>query len=79
MTQEEWQEHRQTMRSLEGAEREQYRREWHARMVERAKEQGITLPGEPPASRGQGSGSGGSKGKGGPGGGRMKGGMGGHP
>jgi len=55
MTEEEWKEHQEKMRSLKGEEREQYRRETHDRMRERAKERGITIPPEPgPHGRGAG-------------------------
>lgn len=47
MTQEEWQQHRETMRSLGPEERQRYRQEWHQKMVERARERGITLPKTP--------------------------------
>jgi hypothetical protein len=47
MTQAEWQEHQQKMRSLSPEERERYRKEIHQKMVERAKEKGITLPTDP--------------------------------
>ena len=59
MTQAEWQEHQQKMRSLSPEERERYRKEMHQKMVERAKEKGITLP-EDPGSRGGPSGGPGS-------------------
>jgi hypothetical protein len=55
MTEEEWKEHHQKMRTLTGEEREKYRREMHAKMRERAKERGITMPPEPgPHGRGRG-------------------------
>ncbi len=47
MTEEEWKEHQKKMRSMTPAEREQYRREVHQKMLERAKEQGIAVPPEP--------------------------------
>jgi hypothetical protein len=56
MTQEEWVEHRQKMQSLNPNERERYRAEWHTKMVERARERGITLPETPGPSRGPGRG-----------------------
>ncbi len=70
MTQQELQEHRATMRSLPDQEaREAYRLEHHARMQERAREQGVTLP-DKPMARGKGMGPGGGGGRGmGPGGG----------
>jgi len=61
MTQEEMTEHRTKMRSLKtNEERQAYRLEHHKMMQERAREQGITLPDEPPAmGGGMGMGSGG--------------------
>ncbi|HEX9879325.1 MAG TPA: hypothetical protein VGB25_03925 [Candidatus Binatia bacterium] len=56
MTQEEWAEHQQKMRSLGPEEREKYREEWHAKMVERARERGITMPETPGPRRGRGRG-----------------------
>lgn len=56
MTQEEWVEHRQKMQSLNPDERDRYRAEWHTKMVERARERGITLPETPGPSRGPGGG-----------------------
>ena len=48
MTQEELQQHRQTMQSLQTPEeRQQYRQQHHQRMLERARERGVTLPDEP--------------------------------
>jgi hypothetical protein len=44
MTEEEWKEHQQKMRTLTGEERERYRMETHDTMMERAKERGITMP-----------------------------------
>jgi len=75
MTQEEMAEHRAKMRSLKtNEERQAYRLEHHKMMQERAKEQGITLPDEPPAmGGGMGMGSGMGPGGGGMG---MGGGMG---
>src|SRR5690606_38045908 len=56
MTQEELQQHRQTMQSLETREeRQQYRQEHHQRMLERARERGVTLP-EEPGKQGKGMG-----------------------
>ena len=53
MTPQEMAEHRAKMRSLKtNEEREAYRLEHHQKMQERAKEQGITLPDEPPAPGG---------------------------
>lgn len=69
MTDQERADYRDKMRAAKTVEeREQIRKEHHQKMVERAKERGVTLPPEPPA-RGQG-------GMMGPGGG-MGGGMGG--
>lgn len=48
MTQEELQEHRRTMQGLDTPEaRQAYREEHHQRMLERARERGVTLPEEP--------------------------------
>jgi hypothetical protein len=47
MTEEEWKEHHEKMRTLTGEERERYRRETHEKMRERAKERGIAMPAEP--------------------------------
>ena len=56
MTEEERQEHRETMRGLETPEeRQRYREEHHQRMLERAREKGVTLP-EEPGERGRGEG-----------------------
>ncbi|HEX7785660.1 MAG TPA: hypothetical protein VF653_05520 [Methylomirabilota bacterium] len=56
MTEEEWKEHHEKMRTLTGEERERYRRETHEKMRERAKERGIAMPAEPgPHGRGMGS------------------------
>ena len=44
MTEEEWKEHQTKMRTLQGSEREAYRREMHDRMVARAKDRGIDMP-----------------------------------
>jgi hypothetical protein len=41
MTEEEWKEHQAKMRSMTSREREDYRREVHEKMVERAKDKGI--------------------------------------
>lgn len=69
MTQQERAEYRMRMRTAQTAEeRERIRAEHHARMVERAKAQGVTLPETPPATGGgRGPGGGGM----GPGGGGM--------
>lgn len=73
MTEQERIEHRDRMRAARSLEeREAVRAEHHERMVERARERGITLPDEPPP---RGSGYGASRGMGpgggvGPGGGR---------
>lgn len=58
MSEQERTEHRAMMRSMKTEEeREAYRREHHARMQERAKQQGVTLP-EGPEPRGKGMGRG---------------------
>ena len=55
MTPQERAEHRDRMRAARTAEeREQVRAEHHERMVERAKERGVTLPDEPPMRGGRG-------------------------
>jgi len=54
------------MRAAKTAEeRERIRAEHHTQMQIRAKERGVTIPDEPPANRGPGSGMGGGKGPGG--------------
>lgn len=53
MTDQERQEERQKMRSMNKEEREQYRAEKHERMKERAAEQGKVIPDEP-GERGKG-------------------------
>lgn len=56
MTQEELQQHRQTLKGLTTKEeRQQYRKEHHQRMLERARERGVTLP-EEPGKQGKGMG-----------------------
>ena len=77
MTKEEWQDHRSQMQTLEGEERERYRKEWHEMIVERARERGITMRAEPPQGRGPGTGGGPGMGGGGMGGGAGGGGRGG--
>lgn len=74
MTQQERNEHRNTMRSFKTEqEREQYRKEHHKKMQVRAKEQGVKLPDEPlPRGKGMGRGPGGGGGPG-PGGGMGRG------
>jgi hypothetical protein len=52
MTEEEWQAHREQMRTLQGEEREKARQAWHEQMRERAKAKGITLPATPGPHRG---------------------------
>jgi uncharacterized membrane protein YgcG len=80
MTQQEMNEYRERMRLAKTEEeRERIRADHHARMSERAKARGITLPDEPPAKArsetgtrmapGSGMGSGGGSGGGGGGGG----------
>jgi hypothetical protein len=51
MTEEEWKEHRDKMRGMTAQERSRYREETHKRMMERAKEKGVTMP-ETPGPRG---------------------------
>lgn len=64
MTRKERTEHRAKMRAAKTAEeREQVRREHHEAMKNRAKERGVTLPDDPPASGG-GMGYGGGMGPG---------------
>lgn len=46
MTEQEWREHQEKMRTMTAAEREQYRQEVHARMLERARDQGLAMPGQ---------------------------------
>jgi hypothetical protein len=56
MTVQERNEYQQRMRELKTAqERDAFRKDHHAKMQERAKERGVTLPDEPPA-RGKGMG-----------------------
>lgn len=58
MTQEEMQEHRRMMQSLDTPEaRQEYREQHHQRMLERARERGVTLP-EEPGQQGKGQGQG---------------------
>lgn len=49
MTEEEWKEHQQKMRTLDPNARDAYRREMHEKMVARAKERGIEMPAMPAA------------------------------
>ncbi len=66
MTPQERDAHRAKMRSAKTiAERDRIRQEHHTQMQIRAKEQGVTLPDEPPSGRGPGSGTGGGAGPGG--------------
>jgi hypothetical protein len=66
MTQQERMEYRNRMRqTTTQQEREQIRNQHHEQMRERARERGITLPEEPPASGGMGQGQGGGMGQGG--------------
>jgi hypothetical protein len=64
MTEEEWTEHQQKMRTMTAEERERYREQVHQQMMERAKEQGVALPRamEPPGPGG-GMGSRGGRGR----------------
>lgn len=65
MTQQEQNEHRAKMQSMNTSEeRERYRMEHHMKMQERAKEQGVTLPDSPPMGSGRGQGQGGGMGGG---------------
>ncbi|MFQ5846690.1 MAG: hypothetical protein ACE5IQ_03340 [Candidatus Methylomirabilales bacterium] len=64
MSREEWQAHRQTMQRLSPEERQRYREQWHEKMVERARERGITMPETPGPHRGQGMGMGPGRGMG---------------
>jgi hypothetical protein len=67
MTPQERLEHRSRMQAAKSAEeREQIRNEHHQRMMERARERGVTLPDEPPA-KGMMMGPGGGMGPGGAG------------
>jgi hypothetical protein len=64
MTDDEIRAHRQKVRSLQTEEeRRAYREEHHRRMLERARERGVTLPEEPPG-RGPGMGTGRGEGPG---------------
>lgn len=69
MTQQERNAYRDRMRSAHTEqERERIRHEHHEQMMERAKERGVTIPAEPPATRGgmgPGMGMGGGMGSGG--------------
>jgi len=66
MTNQERIEHRTKMQSMKTLEeRERYRMEHHKKMMERAKQQGVTLPDMPmPSNRGMGDGPGGGMGGG---------------
>ena len=66
MTQQERNEHRLKMQSAKTAEeREAVRRQHHEQMLERARQQGVTLPETPPArGAGRGMGPGGGRGMG---------------
>lgn len=57
MTEEEWREHQEKMRTMSAEERARYREEVHQRMMDRAKEQGMATP-RMPDGMGPGSGSG---------------------
>jgi len=63
MTEEEWQEHCEKMRTLGPDERARYRQEWHQKMVERARARGITLPETPGPHRGGPGGAGQQRGR----------------
>ena len=58
MTEEEWKEHQAKMRTMTPEERQKYREETHAKMLERAKEKGIAMP-PGPTPGGPGGGPGG--------------------
>jgi hypothetical protein len=47
MTEEEWKQHQEKMRTLNPTERDTYRREMHEKMVARAKERGMEMPAMP--------------------------------
>ncbi len=65
MTQQELQEHRQTMRNLNTeAERAQYQQQHHERMLQRARERGVELKNGMGRGMGSGQGMGGGQGKG---------------
>jgi hypothetical protein len=49
MTEQEWKEHQEKMRTLSATERDAYRREMHEKMVARAKERGMEMPAMPGA------------------------------
>ena len=66
MTEDEWREHQQKMRTMTAEERERYRTEMHQRMMERAKERGVE-PRPMPRSGSPGGGPGSSGGAGKPG------------
>jgi hypothetical protein len=55
MTQEEWQQHQQQMQGMTVQQRDQYRQEWHKKMMDRAKKRGLSMP-EMPAGHGMGGG-----------------------
>ena len=76
MTPQERLQYREQMRNAKTEqERQQLRLEHHQQMQQRARQKGVTLPDEPPANRGMGSGmGGGGMGGGGMGGGGMGGG-----
>lgn len=47
MTEDEWKEHRAKMLGMTAEDRSRYREEMHKRMMERAKEKGVTVPDSP--------------------------------
>ncbi len=47
MTQEEWQQYQEKIRTMTPQERASYREEWHKKLVERARERGISMPETP--------------------------------
>jgi hypothetical protein len=70
MTQQEWREHQQKMRGMSVEERNRYRKEWHNKLMQRARQKGIGMPDTPGPSRGSGTGQGMGHGGGMGGGGR---------
>lgn len=63
MTEDEWREHQQKMRTMTAEERERYRIEMHQKMMERAKERGVEVRPMPRPGAGGGPGASGSAGK----------------
>lgn len=48
MTQDEWQKYSQKMQGMKADEREEFRREMHSKMMDRAREKGLQVPDVPP-------------------------------